>query len=85
MARFVKGESGNPRGRAPRLVENAQRSVLLEMFDENAERRVIRGMIEAAADGDVGAFKALYERKYGKVKDIEPEKNEVTVTVEYAE
>ena len=85
MARFEKGKSGNPAGRAPRVVENAQRSVLLEMFDENAERRVIAGMIEAAADGDVGAFKALYERKYGKVKDIEPEKNETVVTVEYAD
>ena len=85
MARFEKGKSGNPAGRAPRVVEAAQRSVLLDLFDENAERRVIRGMIEAAAGGDVGAFKALYERKYGKVKDIELEKNEVVVTVEYAD
>ncbi len=85
MGRFVKGQSGNPAGRAPRVVENAQRSVLLELFDERAERRVIAGMIEAAAGGDVGAFKALYERKYGKVKDVVEEKNEVVVTVEYAE
>lgn len=54
-----------------------------ELFGRRAERRVITGMIEAAAGGDVGAFKALYERKYGKVKDVVEEKNEVVVTVEY--
>lgn len=85
MGRFVKGQSGNPAGRAPRVVEDEQRSVLLQLFDERAERRVIMGMIEAAADGDVAAFKALYERKYGKVKDIEPEKHDVVVRVEYSE
>ena len=83
MSKFQPGQSGNPKGRAPRVVENARRSVLLELFDERAERRVITGMIEAAAGGDVGAFKALYERKYGKVKDVVEEKNEVVVTVEY--
>jgi hypothetical protein len=66
MAQFQPGQSGNPKGRAPRVVEDARQSVLARLFDVAAEERVIRAMIEAAASGDVAAFKALYERKYGQ-------------------
>jgi hypothetical protein len=85
MAQFQPGQSGNPAGRKPRVVEDAELSLLARLFDAEAEQRVIRAMIEAAVGGDVAAFKALYERKYGRVKDIVEEKSEVTVRVEYAD
>ena len=85
MAQFLPGQSGNPAGRAPRVVEDATQSVLARLFDAEAEQRVILAMIAAACDGDVAAFKALYERKYGRVKDIIEEKSEVTVHVVYAD
>ena len=83
MARFQPGQSGNPKGRAPRVVEAAELSVLARLFDEAAEERVILAMIEAACGGDVAAFKALYERKYGKVKEVVEEKGETIVHVVY--
>ena len=49
------------------------------------EERVILALIEAAAGGDVAAFKALYERKYGRVKDVVEEKVETVIRVEYAD
>jgi hypothetical protein len=85
MAQFQPGQSGNPKGRKPRVVEDAQRSVLERLFDASAEERVILAMIEAAASGDVAAFKALYERKYGKVKDVVEAQTETVIRVEYAE
>ena len=85
MTQFQPGQSGNPAGRKPRVVEDAEQSLLSRLFDAEAEQRVIRAMIEAAVAGDVAAFKALYERKYGKVKDIVEEKSEVVVRVVYAD
>lgn len=85
MAQFQPGQSGNPAGRKPRVVEDAELSLLARLFDAFAEEQVIRAMITAACGGDVQAFKALYERKYGRVKDIIEEKAEITVRVEYAD
>jgi hypothetical protein len=85
MAQFQPGQSGNPAGRKPRVVEDAELSVLTRLFDTAAEEIVIMAMINAAANGDVAAFKALYERKYGRVKDVVEEKSEITIKVEYAD
>lgn len=76
MARFQPGQSGNPAGRPPKVVEDAQRSVLLELFDEAAERSIVQNMIAnakrrgvAAAPSATAAATWLWDRKYGKVKD----------------
>jgi hypothetical protein len=82
---FVAGRSGNPSGRAPRVVEDATQSVLVRLFDAEAEQRVILAMIAAACGGDVAAFKALYERKYGRVVDKIEEKSETIIRVEYGD
>ncbi len=85
MAQFQPGISGNPAGRKPRVVEDAELSVLARLFDVAAEEIVIMAMITAASLGDVAAFKALYERKHGKVKDVIEEKSDITVRVEYGD
>ena len=83
MAKFQKGQSGNPHGRPPKAVEDAKKSVLDRLFDEDAETAVIRAMIRAASDGDVQAFKALYERKYGKVTAPQEQDTVTEVVVSY--
>lgn len=76
MGRFRPGQSGNPAGRPPRPVEDAKQSVLLDLFDEQAERAIVANMIKLAKrsgkfDGKtaVDAATWLWDRKYGKVKD----------------
>ncbi len=73
---FRKGQSGNPAGRPPKAVEDAQQSVLLELFNEQEERAVVQNMIRIAtraridtATAAIGAATWLWDRKYGKVKD----------------
>lgn len=73
---FEKGQSGNPAGRPPKAVEDAQRSVLLELFNETEERAIVKNMIaNAKRKGIVAAPSAtvaatwLWDRKYGKVRD----------------
>ena len=66
---FQKGQSGNPNGRKPRAIEDARASALSSLFDERAEKRVIRALIKSAASGDVAAAKLLFDRKYGRVAD----------------
>ena len=73
---FQKGQSGNPAGRPPKPVEDAQHSVLVELFDEAAERAVVSNMIAIAkrktpesASSAISAATWLWDRKYGKVKE----------------
>lgn len=73
---FQPGQSGNPAGRPPKAVEDAKHSVLLELFDEAAERAIVSNMIAnakrkgvIAAPSATAAATWLWERKYGKVKD----------------
>lgn len=70
---FQPGQSGNPKGRKPRQVEDQAASVLVRVFDDAAEERVIQAMIGVACDPDargaVSAARFLFERKYGKVPD----------------
>ncbi len=76
MGRFQPGQSGNPAGRPKRVVEDAQHSILLELFDADAERAVVMNMIRLAksrnfdtASATISAATWLWDRKYGKVKD----------------
>lgn len=64
-------------GRKPKPVEDAQHSVLLALFDEQAERDVVQNMIAIAKmRGGFGASPAaiqaatwLWERKYGRITE----------------
>lgn len=81
---FVKGQSGNPAGRKPKVREDAEQSILLRCFDAKAEQAVINAMIAAATEGSVAAAKFLYERKYGKVMaPVEEPDTEQKIVVEY--
>jgi hypothetical protein len=75
MGKFLPGNPGGP-GRPPKPVEDAKQSVLLELFDEKAERAIIQNMIAnakrkgvIAAPSAIAASTWLWDRKYGKVKD----------------
>lgn len=85
MAKFQPGTSGNPAGRKPRVVEDAERSLVGRVFDDAAEMRAIAAMAALACEGDVAAFKALMERKHGKVKDVVEKDIETIIRVEYAD
>ena len=87
MAKFEKGQSGNPHGRPPKIVEDAQRSVLFELFDETAERAIVLNMVRLAksrtAPNAVSAATWLWDRKYGKVKEVKEHTGAVQVNVRY--
>lgn len=75
MGKFQQGNPGGP-GRPPKPVEDAQRSVLLELFNEQEERAIIANIIAnakrkgvAAAPSATAAATWLWDRKYGKVKE----------------
>lgn len=75
MGKFQPGNPGGP-GRPPKAVEDAKQSVLLELFDEQAERAIVANMLKLAkrsgamqAQSAIAAATWLWERKYGKVKD----------------
>lgn len=65
---FEKGWRGGP-GRPKKIVEDARQSILAEEFDEAEERKAVRAMMSQARKGNVAAFNALMDRKYGKVPD----------------
>lgn len=73
---FRKGQSGNPAGRPPKVVEDAKQSVLLELFNEAEERAVVKNMLAIAkrksamtSAAAISAATWLWDRKYGKVKE----------------
>lgn len=72
-------------GRKPKPVENATHSVLLELFNEQAERDIVAAMISRAVwsasdSASVNAATWLWDRKYGKVTDKTETKLSVDVT-----
>jgi len=75
MGKFQPGNPGGP-GRPPKVVEDAQQSVLLDLFNEAEERAVVKNMIALAkrrnamqAAAAISAATWLWDRKYGKVKE----------------
>lgn len=65
---FKKGGPPGP-GRPKKIIEDATQSLLLELFDDKAEAKVIRAQIREAEKGSTFAATWLWDRKYGKVKD----------------
>lgn len=85
MGKFEKGQSGNPAGRPPKIVEDAKQSLLFRLFDEKAEGAVILAQIRQAKKGDTTAATWLWDRKYGKVKEQVEQSGGLTIKVLYAD
>lgn len=79
---FQKGQPGGP-GRPPKPVEDATKSVLLRLFNEEAETAVVKAQIRRAKGGDTTAATWLWDRKYGKVKEQVEQSGGVTIRVLY--
>ena len=84
MGKFQQGNPGGP-GRPPKIVEEAKQSVLLRLFDESAEIMVVKGQIKEAKKGNSVAATWLWDRKYGKVKDVQEHSGGLTVRVVYVD
>ena len=75
MSEIVKKINGGARpgaGRKRKIVEDATQSLLLELFDRDAESRIVLNMIAIASDRDKSAVQAatwLWDRVYGKVTE----------------
>lgn len=79
-------------GRPPKVVEDAKRSILLDLFDEQTERAIVQNMIAnakrkglSAAPSATAAATWLWDRKYGKVKDQVEQSGGFTIKVVYAD
>jgi hypothetical protein len=72
-------------GRKPKVVEDAQQSILLAEFNADEERLAVRAVITRAKRGDVAAFKELMDRKYGKVKEHVEQVGEMIIRYEYVD
>jgi hypothetical protein len=79
---FKPGQPGGP-GRPPKPVEDAKQSVLLRLFDEKAEAAVVQAQIKEAKKGDTTAATWLWDRKYGKVKELIDHGGDVLIRVRY--
>lgn len=72
------------RGRPRKYIEQGQYNVVLRVFDEVAEEKVVRAMIDKAVKyKDVPAATWLWDRKYGKVVDRIQTDNDVIIRVVY--
>lgn len=70
MAKFVKGQSGNPGGRKKKELTIALESVLAEKDPATKKTKMVlvaRALVDKAIDGDVPAIKEIWERLEGKV------------------
>ncbi len=88
---YQKGNPGGP-GRPPKTVEDATRSVLLELFNEKEERAIVANMIAnakrkgvQAASSAISAATWLWDRKYGRIKEQVEQSGGLTIKVVYAD
>ena len=81
---FEKGNPGGP-GRPPKPVEDAKHSVLLDLFNEQEERAVVKAQIREAKKGNTTAATWLWDRKYGKVKEQVEQSGGLTIRVVYVD
>lgn len=71
---FKKGQSGNPKGRKPRVVEDNITALLDSVVKPEDWEEVTAALVKLAKKGNVQAITALFDRRYGKPT----EKHEVT-------
>lgn len=68
--RFVKGQSGNPKGR-PKKLPDLNKLLIEILADEKDGRSALEAMLMAmrnkAIKGDTKAFETLIDRAYGKL------------------
>lgn len=57
--RFVKGQSGNPNGRAPRATEQEYRDALLDIVPIERWKKIVERQAQRAEKGDIRAFESL--------------------------
>lgn len=83
VVKSTKGGKRSNAGRAPKIVEAAQSSILLELFDSEAERAVVANMIAIASAPDKQAVTAatwLWDRVYGRVTEKTESHHTIDVT-----
>ena len=73
---FKKGESGNPKGRVPKIPELDK--LLAEVLGEEkdgieAAKAILMALRLKATKGDVRAAEVLLDRAYGKAKQVTEE------------
>ena len=81
--KFKKGQSGNPKGRPPKLPEiDALLSKVLgaESGNITAAEKMLQALYRKALKGDVRAAEILLDRGYGKVKQDIGFKGELGLT-----
>lgn len=84
---ITKSNRGGKRqgaGRPAKIVESAQTSILLELFDSEAERAVVENMIAIASSRldrqAVTAATWLWDRRYGRVTEKTESHHTIDVT-----
>lgn len=73
LVNFKKGQSGNPKGRTPKLphLDKLLDEVLGEEKNNiTAMKAVLMSLLSKATKGDVRAAEVLLDRAYGKAKQI---------------
>lgn len=68
MAKFTKGQSGNPKGRPPGTTSGTR---LRKAIEDKAEG-IIQVMIDAALNGDIQAGSTLLSRIIPTLKSVSP-------------
>jgi len=87
-SRFKKGQSGNPKGRPPKLphLDKLLDEVLGEEKDGvTAAKVILQALRLKATKGDVRAAEVLLDRAYGKAKQAIENSGETTIKIIYAE
>ncbi len=81
---FKKGQSGNPKGRPKKIPELREllANVLGDEKDgKTAAEAILMALRAKAVKGDVRAAELLLDRAYGKVKDPDPQPQNITVSI----
>lgn len=71
--KFKKGQTGNPKGRPPKLpkLDELLASVMSEERNGlTAAEAVLRALLVKATKGDVRAAEVLLDRSFGKVRQV---------------